>query len=516
MKSNKMTKLFQVVMAIAITALIAGCKESQTGSESMNLGIPESILTPDVVETSIGTMKFLDGAPYPETAEMVYDNLDRMRGVDAFLKGIPGASVNKMISGFYSIGAVEAHQVVLFDKMLDPQSLFLTANSSTMYIWPTLDLERDGPTVLEAPPGMLGLADDAWFRYLTDIGPLGPDKGQGGKYLFLPPGYQGDVPDGYFTVQSTSYHVMMLVRTSIANGIEAAAKNVRDNMKVYPLSKASNPPEMEFISGTGKEFNTIHANDFEFYEELNAIIQKEPLDLLDPETRGLFASIGIEKGKPFAPDERMKKILTDAVAIGNATARSIVWYPRPTGTMEGIRLYPESGSAWNTVYLDKNVFFNGQDGKTMNSDARTFFHYIATGITPAMAVSIPGKGSDYGFILVDSENLPFEGDKTYRMRLPANVPVNNFWSVTLYDNQTRSMLRTNQQYPALDSQGDKLKQNADGSIDIYFAPKAPQGMESNWLETIPGKSYWLGYRMYGPLEPWFDKTWRPGEVELVN
>ena len=478
--------------------------------------VPAKITTPDQVETSIGTLKFLDGAPYPETAEKVYDYLDTMRGVDAFLKGIPGASVNNIIWGLSSLGAEEAHQVVVFDNMLDPQSLFLTANSSTMYVFPTLDLERDGPTVVDAPPGMLGLADDAWFRYLTDIGPLGPDKGEGGKYLFLPPGYKGEVPEGYFPVQSTSYNVWLLVRTSIADGLEVAARLVKENLKVYPLSKAGNPPEMEFISGTGKAFNTIHANDFSFYEEINEIVQKEPLDLLDPETRGLYASIGIEKGKPFAPDARMKKILTDAVAIGNATARSIVWYPRPTGPMEGIRLYPDSDSAWNVVYLDGNVFFNGKDGKTMNSDARTFFHYIATGITPAMAISIPGKGSDYGFILVDSKNRPMEGDKTYRLRLPANVPVNDFWSVTLYDNQTRSMLQTGQQYPALDSIGDKLKKNADGSIDVFFAPKAPKGMESNWLETIPGRSYWLGYRMYGPLEPWFDKTWRPGEVELVE
>ena len=507
------------VIATATLVTIAACDRAQQASEAD--AKPEaketlkSITTPDQVETSIGTLKFLDGAPYPETAEKVYDYLDTMRGVDAFLKGIPAASIHQLIHGLGSIGAVEAHQVVLFDKMLDPKSLFLTANSSTMYIWPTLDLERDGPTVVEVPPGMLGLADDAWFRYLTDIGPFGPDKGKGGKYLFLPPGHKGEVPKGYFTVQSTSYHVLLLVRTSVAGGVEAAAKNVKDNFKVYPLSKAGNRAKMEFISGTGKAFNTIHANDFKFYEELNAVIQKEPLDLIDAETRGLLASIGIVKGKPFAPDARMKKILIDAAAIGNATARSIVWYPRPKGTMEGIRLYPGTDSAWNTVYLDKNVFFNGKNGKTMNSDARTFFHYIATGITPAMAVSIPGKGSDYAFVLVDSKNRPFEGDKTYRLRLPANVPVNDFWSITLYDNQTRSMLQTGQQYPALDSLGGKLKKNTDGSIDVFFAPKAPKGMESNWLETLPGKSYWVALRMYGPLEPWFDKTWRPGEVEML-
>jgi len=480
-----------------------------------NTHIPEEIMTPDTVETSIGTLNFNDGAPLPETAEKVYDYLDTMRGVDAFLKGIPGCSVTAIIRGLRSIGARKAHQVVIFDKLGDSNSLFLTLNSSTMYIFPTLDLKRDGATVVEVPAGMLGLANDAWFRYLIDIGPLGPDKGQGGKYLFLPPGYEGEVPEGYFTVRSTSYDVWLLVRTSIANGLESAADNVRQNLRVYPLANRDNPPKLELISGSGKEFNTIHANNFEFYEELNEIIQKEPLSLLDPETRGLFASIGIVKGKPFNPDARMKKILVDAVAISSAAARSMVWYPRTEGTMKGIELYPGTDSGWMKVWVDKNPFYNGQDGHTMNTDARAFFHYVATGVTPAMAVTYPGKGSDYGIIFVDADKNPMDGSKNYRLHLPPNVPVNDFWSATVYDAQTRSMLQTSQQFPALDSLNKNLKKNADGSYDIYYGPKPPKGMEDNWLQTIPGKSFWIGFRMYGPLEPWINKTWRPGEIELI-
>ncbi len=293
-------------------------------------------------------------------------------------------------------------------------------------------------------------------------------------------------------------------------------KLIKDNLRIYPLAKAVNPPAMEFINRSGKSYNTVHANNFKFYEELNAVIQKEPLELLDAETRGLFASIGIVKGKPFAPDARMKRILTDAVAIGNAAARSIVWYPRTEGTMKGIEIYPGQNSAWMMGYLDKNVFFNGQDGKTMNSDARVMFHYPYTAVTPAMAVTIPGKGSDYGIAYVDSNKQPFDGSKTYKLNIPANPPVNNFWSVTVYDSQTRSQLQTSQRFPALDSLSGNFKKNADGSIDLYFAPKAPTGMKDNWLETVPGKSWFIALRMYGPLEPWINKTWRPGEVEPVE
>jgi len=476
----------------------------------------ESISTPDRVETSIGTLEFLDGAPYPETAERVYDYLDTMRGVDAFLKGMPGASVQGLMKGTRSLGAVESHQVPIFDRLMDSQSLYLTANTSTLYVLPNLDLERDGPTIVEAPAGMLGAFNDAWFRYMEDVGPAGPDKGQGGKYLVLPPGYEGEVPEGYFVLKSRTYDVFVFMRASIAEGLEAAAKNVTENLRIYPLAKRDNPPTMEFISVSGTAFNTIHANDYTFYEHLNEVIQKEPLEMLDPETRGLFASIGMEKGKPFAPDARMKKILTDAVVIANAAARSIVWYPRVDGTMKGIELYPGQNSTWVMAWVDKNVFFNGPDGQTMNSDARVMFHYPYTAVTPAMAVTIAGVGSDYGIAYVDSRKQPFDGSRTYKLHIPADPPAKDFWALTMYDNQTRSMLQTGQALPTVGSQTEGFRENADGSYDIYFGPTPPDGFENNWLETVPGKGWFVILRMYGPLEPWIEKTWRPGEIELVE
>lgn len=504
-----MKKLRMIVAGILV--LSGGLVSAEVSEEVL-----KSISTPDKVETSIGTLEFLDGAPFPKTAEKVYDYLDTMRGVDAFLKGIPGASLHGLITGTHSLGAVECHQVMIMDKLGDSKPLFLTLNTSTLYVLPTLDLERDGPIVLEMPAGVLGAFNDAWFRYVEDLGPAGPDKGKGGKYLALPPGYEGDIPEGYFIVRPKTYHLWVIGRTSIAEGLDVAVKHVKDNLRIYPLAKKNNPPKMEFISGSGKSFNTIHSNDFSFYEHLNEVIQKEPLDMLDQETRGLFASIGIEKGKPFKPDARMKRILTDAVAIGNAAARSIVWYPRTEGTMKGVRVYPDTDSAYLMAFVDKNVFFNGKDGATMNSDARVMFHYPYTVVTPAMAVSKAGAGSDYGIAFVDSKKQPLDGSKTYRIRIPPNPPAKDFWALTVYDPQTRSQLQTSQPFPTVGSQSKVIKKNADGSYDIFFAPKPPRGYEKNWLETVPGKGWFVALRMYGPLEAWINKTWRPGEIELVE
>lgn len=525
----------QIKMAWSITAmtLLVGCQESSPSKEPQNLNvpkteiatysqttkIPDGIITPNEVETSIGTLKFIDGAPLPETAEMVYENLDRMRGVDVFLKAMPGASARGLIKGSEDLGGNNLNKVMLMDELMDSKPFFLTGNTSTMYATPNLDLKKYGPTVLEIPAGMLGAFNDAWFQYIADIGPFGQDKGNGGKFLVLPPGYNGDIPEGYFIIKSSSYKVWTLMRISIADGIEVAAKKVREGLKVYPLSQKDNPPPMEFISGSSKAFNTIHTNDFSYYHHIDEVIQYEPYEFINPEIRGLLASIGIEKGKKFAPDARMTKILTDAVAIGNATARSIVWFPRTEGNvplLKGAQVYPGQNSAWTMPSADKNVFFNGDDGYTMNSDARVLFHYPYTVVTPAMAVTIPGKGSDYAMAYVDADKQPYDGNKTYKLNVPANPPAKDFWAVSIYDPQTRSLLQTDQKFPTIGSQTKGNRLNEDGSCDIYIGPTAPEGYENNWLQTIPGKSFFVIFRMYGPEQGWIDKKWRPSEITSLS
>jgi hypothetical protein len=501
-----------VMLGAVAAAPYASAQEHEDPIGSIDI---KHIQTPDKVETSIGTLNFIDGAPLPKTAEKIYDFIDTMRGVDVFLKGMPGASIQGMMEGPQVLGQKTSNQVVVFDKLADAKALYLTTNTSTMYVFCMLDLKVDGPTVVDVSPGMLGAFQDAWFHYGGDIGPFGQDKGKGGKYLVLPPGYEDEVPEGYFIVKSRTYKVMAFMRGSIAKGLDVALANA-EKIKIYPLAKKDNPPKMEFIHASGKSFNTVHTNDYTFYGHLNRIIQYEPYEMLDVETRGLFASIGMEKGKPFAPDARMKRILTDAVAIANGAARSILWYPRIEGTLKGIELYPGDDSAWLMGWVDKNVFFTGKDKHTMNSDARVMFHYPYTIVTPAMAVTTPGQGSDYGIAFIDAEKQPFDGSKTYRLHLPPNPPANDFWAMTLYDSQTRAPFASNQPLPSVGSQTEGIKANNDGSYDIYFGPKAPNGFENNWLETSPGKSWFTVIRMYGPLDSWIKKEWRPSEIEMVK
>ncbi len=499
-------KIAHSVQLLGLVAL--GAIASAADSFEYTTEIPEGILTPDTVETSIGTLTFTDGVPSRETADKAYDFMDTARAADAFLKGMPAASLAGLLEGSRSLGAVEAHQVVIMDGLMDPKSLFLTANTSTIYVLPDLDLKRDGPTVVESPKGLLGAANDGYFRFVENI--------TGGKYLFLPPGYEGEVPEGYIVLRPETYTLWLFLRKSpkskAPEDVAEGAQFIRDGLKVYPLSKADNPPAMEWISGTGKAYNTIHYNNAEFYSHMNEVIQYEAQGLLTPEIRGLFASLGIEKGKPFNPDERMKGILADGVAIGNAQARAIVWYPRIDMNMGGVQIYPDTDSAWNMGYPERNTAFSGADGATMNTDARVSFHYPYTGVTPAMATPREGTGSDYGIAFLDGDKQPFDGAQTYKITLPADAPIANFWAVTIYDTQTRSMLQTDQKAAGIDSLQDGLRYNRDGSIDIYFAPKAPPGYQNNWVQTVPGKSWFTILRMYSPLEEWIDQSWRPSEV----
>jgi hypothetical protein len=501
------------LITLAITGLIssglAATSLAQPTKLKMTTDIPSSVTASDKVETSIGTLDYFDGVPSEKTVETVYDYLDRSRAVNVYLNSIPALSVAMLREGQALVGCDASNQICIWDTLMDSTTVLLTGNTSTMYAVGFLDLQKDGPTVIDLPPKMLGVLDDMAFHYMTDLGVAGPDKGKGGKFLVLPPGYKGEVPKGYFVVPSKTNGVWVFTRGYLDKGIKAASENIRNNLKVYPLAKASAPPKMEFINVSGRKMNTVLPNDYSAFEKLHDLIQREPDDYLGPEAKGMMAAIGIEKGKPFEPDARMKKILTDAAAIGNAAARSISYFPREPGNF----IYGKD-SAWVMAYANKDTAFKKEGA--YNLDARILFHSGYIVVSPAMAVTVAGKGSDYGLAMLDSKQRPLDGSRTYKLRIPPNPPVKDFWAVTMYDTQTRSQLQTDQQFPTLGSQTEGLKKNADGSYDIYFAPKAPQGKEGNWLQTIPGKSWWIGLRMYGPEQPWIDQTWRPGEIALVK
>jgi hypothetical protein len=474
--------------------------------------VPAKITTPETVETKIGKLNFKNGAPDAVTSALVYDNLDHIRGVQAFLRGTSATSVRALCNGMESVGVKANRGFGITEDLMDARTLFLTPNTTTVYVVGCMDL-TDGPMVMEVPTGVLGPVDDADFRWVTDIGLTGPDAGKGGKYLFVPPGWKDLLPaDGYFEAKPSTNTLLVFFRAFVKDGdIAGAVKHVKEGAKLYPLratTETGEPPETEWVNTSGQKFNTISANDFKFYGELNEVVQKEPADFVDPDTVGLYASIGIRKGQPFAPNERMKQILTDAVAVGNATARTIVFDSRDPAT----KYYPDR--QWFTPFVGGSYLF--LDGAERLLDARTMFFYYATGITPAMSMAKAGSGSAYAVAVKDSKGNYLDGGKTYKITLPGPVPAKAFWSFVVYDNMTRSLLETDQKLAGVDSTDKKLKVEADGSVTVWFGPKAPEGQEANWVQTMPGKGWNTLLRLYGPLEPWFDKSWKPGDFELVE
>lgn len=459
-----------------------------------------SLSTAARVESPFGTFDLFDGVPTPDTVKTAYDSLDLMRGIEVFLNAVPGASLVAFRNGLRSIGIDSPRVIGCTDPRGNSGALFLTPNTETAYGTNMLDLQAWGPTVIEAPPESLCVVDDFWFRYVTDMGIAGPDRGQGGKYLFLPPGYEGEVPDGYHLCRTPTFTNFVLLR---ALGGVPGLKQTR----IYRLSEAADPPENEWVNMAEFAFNTIHANDFSFYEEVDALVQEEPIDALDPERRGQLAAIGIVKGKPFAPDDRLRAILEKAAPIAAAMARVIAYSPRdPDAELYG---------SWKNAFVGGSHEFLREGARLL--DARTQFHYLATVITPAMAHAQVGVGSAYAYTIHDAAGDVLDGGRTYKLRIEPDPPAKNFWAVDIYDTQTRSLLQVDStKWPALAGNSEGLKENADGSFDLYFGPKAPEGMAGNWVETLSGKSWFPIVRLYGPLEPWFDQSWRLNEFERID
>jgi hypothetical protein len=510
--------------------------------------IPSILVTPDTVDTRIGKLEFKDGAPSAATAEKVLDNLDYIRGVDAFMNSFSGASAYAIRKGFQSIGA-EDNTVVIFSELMDSNSLFLTANADTIYNLAVLDLTK-GPLVVEVPPNALGTINDMWFGWIIDVGGPGPDRGQGGRYLILPPDYDGPLPDnGFFVGRSKTTHALYGVRAYLENNDpKPAAALIKDRLKIYPYTPGGygtsiatalegkvrlevNPPvpPTKFVEASGKSFNTIPPNDFSYFEMVNELVQMEPATSTSPELLGQLAAIGIVKGKPFTPDARMKKTLTDAAAVGNAAGRIFNWR---ASEIPGWSLYPNSMWAsmlWEGGYnfetppplITKEGFFKplpATGARTLNS--RTAFYYGYTLDSPGMIMRLPNVGSQYLMGFMDSDKNPYDGGKTYRVTLPKDIPAAAFWSFTLYDNQTRSMLQTPQRFPRAGSQtypSPAAVADADGSTTIYFGPNKPaDAKDGNWIQTMPGKGWFTILRLYSPREPFFTKAWRPSEVALVK
>jgi hypothetical protein len=522
----------------------AGTAAAQVSEETI-----QSLSAPDSIDTRVGTLEFWDGAPTADTAQTVFDTLAFTNALNVYNNSFRGASALAIVKGFQGIG-VESGDVVIFSELMDSSSLFLTGNADTVYYLAWVDLS-DGPMVIEQPPKGIGTINDMWFSWIIDVGAPGPDRGLGGKYLIVGPGYDGTLPEGgYFVAHSKTNKVLYAARAVIENGNDPkpAVENIKANIKIYPYAPGSygtsiaealegtvklagepTIPEMKFIEGSGVAINTIPPSDYGFFEMINENVQNEPATSYEVELAGQLAAIGIVHGKEFAPDDRMKEILTDAAAVGQAAGRVLNW--RFGDAHPDWYYYPDS--YWGSMLWEGGAFFETpppqfSDGAfkpypstgARTLDSRTAFYYGYTLDSPGMIMRIPGVGSQYLMGFLDADGEVLDGGKTYKITLPKDIPARAFWSLTLYDNQTRSMLATPQKYPRAGSQSypsPAAEAADDGSTTVYIGPDQPDGVaRGNWIQTDPEKGWFTILRLYSPMPSFFDKSWRISEIEPVE
>ena len=358
MNTNRILIIF-LIGTVGIAACTNQSSKTENASKAqveipkmkMTTDIPDGIKSPNRINSKeLGELSFYDGVPLPETAEKVYDYIDLVNAVDAYTKGIHIASMEAMKKGILSLGPAN-QTALIFEELMDSKALFLTANTTSVYMTSWLEL-GDEPMVIETPPDVLGIIDDHYFKYVADFGRLGPDKAQGGKFLILPPGYKGDVPDGYFVSQANTYGHWVIWRGFQKDGDpQPAVMATKNTFKIYPLSQKDNPPAMNFVNVSGKEFNTIHKMDERIYKEINKVIQSEPAIGENPEILGTLAAIGIKKGEGFKPDARMQEILKEASKIGSAIVRTQMAKPRSE------YLYKFPGTQWLNPLAYKSYLF---------------------------------------------------------------------------------------------------------------------------------------------------------------
>ena len=509
------TALTAIAAGLMAVALAAPAQDQQDktifelGAEQAKQTSKNFKPAPAKLKTNFGTLEFTGGGyPTKETAQKVYDELDLQRATQAYLDFYPALSLYGMLQGqVRDYGVRSSSDVLVFADRMNAAPLWLTGNTDSIYALLVLDLKKDGPTVVEIPPGVMGPIDDAYFKFVVDFGVTGPDKGKGGKYLVLPPGYKGKVPEGYFVVKAPTYRLwpMMRADAKLVGTGDKALDFYRKHIKVYPL--ATGPRKGRHINASGIAGNQLAPEDGTAFDWLNEIVQYEPADIFNKEQLGRLASLGIEKGKPFNPDKRMQRIFDQGAKQGVAMARTIAYTSRDPEA----KVYPNR--EWETLFIGGSAAF--ERNGLRNIDARTLYHFTAVVITPAMAAKLPeGVGSKYLVTYRDGDGNFLEGDKTYKVHLPKNVPAKAFWSVTVYDPSTRSQLQTDQPFPSVNSQSSP-EVNGDGSVDVYFSAKRPEG-KKNWVQIDSSKGWYPMIRFYGPLKAYTDKSWVPNDVELVK
>jgi len=459
---------------------------------------------------TIATMVFTATAQV-RGQSLTADQLMRSRAVEAVIWGMSAVNTDLMRQEMLTKTSGKVNQFIYWGRPLDWHNQTLTPNPDTLYFMAFFNTKDVGPIVLEVPPGdadgsLNGNIVTVWQTSLEDVGLLGIDKGAGGKFVILPPGYKDKVPDGYTVLPSDTYSSYALVRSNLKSHSDddvAASIAYAKRTKLYPLTAEANPPETVFTDVKDVNYDSTIRYDLSFFESLNRIVQDEPWIERDRAMIDQLRTIGIEKGKLFAPDEATRNVLT--AAIGEAkellAQRYDAGFPpfwdKSHWTLPAL---PEAIEGQGTTYANHDKYA---------VDAR------GVGYTYAyIAIKRLGAGQFYLISIRDKDGQPYDGSKTYRLTVPPDVPIEQYWSVTAYDRQTHALIK-NMPRASRASNAAELQKNADGSVDIYFGPKAPIGRETNWVPTAPQRGFELMFRLYGPTKAFFDKVWVLPDVERV-
>ena len=433
------------------------------------------------------------------------------RALNAVVWGMPAVNFQLFIEALNNAKG-DYNQVVYWSGLMSSKNQTLTPNPNVIYISPFYDT-RKGPVVLEIPPAagpssITGSVDDGWQTAIEDVGPAGVDKGKGGKYLILPPGYKDKIPAGYFPMPSSVYTGFALLRSNLTDGGKediARAVEYGKLIKIYPFTLATKSAQTTFVDLLNVDYNTTIPYNLHFFELLNEFVQREPWLTRDMAMIDQLKSLGIEKGKPFQPDEQTKKILNSAISDAHR------WIVQKTEQLFVPPFY--EGTHWAlpaNPELAKGIMSNYADSQSYATDWRAVSYSLAFFSSKHL-----GAGQYYLMTIKDNKNQPFYGSKTYQLHIPPNVPVKLYWSVTAYDGETHALIR-NVPYSSRASTTPGITKNADGSFDLYFGPKAPAGKESNWVPTDPARPFELLTRFYGPEKGFFEKAWKMGDAEEVK
>jgi hypothetical protein len=449
------------------------------------------------------------GFPTPETVQRAKDEADLNRAITSYRFWYPAVSVEGMFNGFAQTGIKVNESMSVLSA--GPRQIAYTANSDTPYGAGAFDVSA-GPIVVELPPGpFIALATDHYQGWIMDMGLPGPDAGKGGKHLILPPGYKGTPPAGYYVGRSTSNRILIAIRSIPLDGNLATAMDALRRIQVYPLSSAQHPTLITYLDTSQQAMDATPLtweDNIAYWQKLHDIVDSEPLNDSFGPMYGLLTELGIGKGQPFQPDERMKGILERAAKMARAQMMATSF-----ASSRAERL-AWSDRKWEWLGLVPNV--DGfQTANGLDTDARDRWFIQATLTSPAMFRRTEGAGSLYWLGARDATGAFLDGGKSYKLSVPLPVPGKLFWSVTVYDTETRSEIKTDQDKAALRSLVE-LKDVTGASTDLYFGPNPPAGHDGQWIKTTPGKGWFSYFRIYGPQGPAFDGSWKPGDFEEVK